>query len=139
MCCKLLICTAVPQNTGGNEHYCGHCTLGCGSAQKQGPNVSWLPDAAKAGAKFIEGFKIEKVLFEEFGGQKRAIGVKGLWTSRNSKGGVDGPLTERTVREVIVKAEKVIVSCGTLWSPIVLLNSGLNVCSAEVECDVLPC
>jgi hypothetical protein len=61
------------------------------------------------------------------GGQKMAVGVKGVWTSRNSQGGVDGPITDRTVREVIVKAKKVVVSCGTLWSPIILLNSGLTV------------
>ncbi len=30
-----------PQNTGGKEHYCGHCHLGCGKGEKQGPAVSW--------------------------------------------------------------------------------------------------
>jgi choline dehydrogenase-like flavoprotein len=117
----------VPQNTGGTEHYCGHCTLGCGTGQKQGPVNSWLPDAAKAGAQYMEGFQVEKVLFDQSSGIKKAIGVKGLWTSRNSRGGVDGPLSERVVREVIVKAKRVIVSGGSLWSPIILLNSGLTV------------
>lgn len=116
---------AVPQNTGGNEHYCGHCSVGCGAAQKQGPVVTWLPDAARAGAKFAEGFRVDKVLFDESGGRKVAIGVKGTWTSRDTSGGVYG--SGRIVREVIVKAKKVIVSCGTLWSPIVLMNSGLDV------------
>jgi len=118
---------AVPQNTGGTEHYCGSCTVGCASGGKQGPIMTWLPDAAKAGAKFAEGFKVDKVLFDESSGTKVATGVKGTWTSRNSQGGTDGPLSERTVREVIIKAKKVIVSCGTMWSPIVLLNSGLTV------------
>jgi choline dehydrogenase-like flavoprotein len=118
---------AVPQNTGGTEHYCGHCTLGCGAAQKQGPVQSWLPDAAKAGATFVEGFKVDHIMFDESSGNKRATGVKGVWTSRNSRNGVDGPISDRTVREVIVKAKKVIVSCGTLWSPVVLMNSGLKV------------
>ena len=27
-------CKAVPQNTGGNKHYCGYCTLGCAAAEK---------------------------------------------------------------------------------------------------------
>jgi choline dehydrogenase-like flavoprotein len=118
---------AVPQNTGGTEHFCGHCALGCGAAEKQGPAVSWLPDAGKAGAKFMEGFQVDKVLFDESSHSKKAIGVRGTWTSRNSQGGVDGPLSGRTVREVIVKAKKVIISCGTLRSPIVLMNSGLKV------------
>lgn len=120
---------AVPQNTGGHEHYCGQCCLGCGSAQKQGPVVTWLPDAARAGAKFVEGFKVARVLFDQSGGTKKAIGIEGTWTSRNSRGQIDGPLSERTIRKVIVKAKKVIVSCGTLWSPIVLMNSGLKVWS----------
>jgi choline dehydrogenase-like flavoprotein len=119
---------AVPQNTGGTEHYCGSCHLGCAAAGKQGPIVTWLPDAAKAGAKFVEGFKVDKVLFDETSGTKVAIGVTGTWTSKNNKGGLDGPISERTVREVIVKAKKVIISCGTIWSPIVLLNSGLKAC-----------
>lgn len=66
-------------------------------------------------------------MFEIVGGQKTAVGVKALWTSRNSTGGVDGPITDKTVREIVVKAKKVVVSCGTLWSPIILLNSGLTV------------
>ena len=119
--------TAVPQNTGGNEHYCGRCSLGCAAAEKQGPIISWLPDAAKSGATFAEGFKVERVLFEDINGQKTAVGVKGIWTSRNTNGGVDGPLSDQTQREVIIRAKKVVISCGALWSPIILLNSGLTV------------
>jgi len=117
---------AVPQNTGGTEHYCGHCTMGCGSGQKQGPVVSWLPDATKAGAEFMEGFTVDHVIFDESSGVKKAVGVKGKWVSRSANDGVEGPLSGRTVREVIVRAKKVIISCGSLWSPIILLNSGLK-------------
>lgn len=118
---------AVPQNTLGHEHYCGYCMLGCGMAQKQGPAVSWLPGAARDGARFIEGYHVERVLFEQTRGKKTAVGVKGLWTSRSASGGVDGPISERTTRELIIKAKKVILSCGALWSPLVLLSSGLKV------------
>jgi choline dehydrogenase-like flavoprotein len=117
----------VPQNTGGNEHYCGHCTLGCGAAQKQGPVVAWLPDAQKAGAKFMEGFHVDKVLFEEVNGVKTAVGVQGVWTSRGKNGTTQGPLSDKTIRPIIVRAKKVIISSGTLWSPMVLLKSGLTV------------
>lgn len=107
----------VPQNTGGAEHSCGHCSLGCGAAQKQGPVMTYLPDAAKAGAKFIEGFKVDHVTFDETSGVKRATGVKGTWTSKD----------RQIVREIIVKAKKVVVSCGSMWTPVVLMNSGLTV------------
>ena len=114
----------VPQNTGGNQHYCGYCTMGCGAAEKQGPVVSFLPDAEKAGAQFIEGFDAQKILFEDINGQKTANGVKGRWVSRDTSGGVQG--NDRTTREVIIKAKRVIVSGGTLQSPLLLLRSGLT-------------
>ena len=114
----------VPQNTAGNTHYCGYCTLGCGANEKQSPVVSFLPDAEKAGAKFIEGFDAEKVIFENIKGKKVATGVQGLWTSRDSDGGVTG--IDQTKREVIIKAKRVIVSAGTLQSPLILLRSGLS-------------
>ncbi len=98
----------VPQNTGGNKHYCGYCTLGCGAAEKQGPVVSFLPDAERAGAQFIEGFEADKVLFETLDGRQIATGVKGRWTSRDSSGGVSG--SDRTCRDVIINAKRIIVS-----------------------------
>ena len=114
----------LPQNSGGSEHYCGHCHLGCGSSDKQGPAVSWLPAAARAGAEFLEGFQVDKVLFDK---SRKATGVVGKWTSRDGNGSVSGSLDQRTRRHVTIKAKKVIVACGSLWSPIVLLKSGLKV------------
>lgn len=114
----------VPQNTGGKQHYCGYCTMGCGAAEKQGPVVSFLPDAEKAGAQFIEGFEAQKVLFEDVKGQRTAVGVKGRWVSRDISGGVQG--NDRTTREIIIKAKRVIISGGTLQSPLLLLRSGLS-------------
>jgi choline dehydrogenase-like flavoprotein len=114
----------VPQNTGGKQHYCGYCTFGCGSCEKQGPVVSFLPDAARAGAKFIEGFHAEEILFTSKDGDKVATGVRGTWVSRDVHGGVSG--TPSTTRKVIIKAKRVIVSAGTMQSPLLLLRSGLK-------------
>lgn len=114
----------VPQNTGGAQHRCGHCTFGCGSCEKQGPVISFLPDAARAGAKFIEGFHAERVIFKTVSGKKVATGVVGSWTSRDINGGVAGEPTTR--RKVILKAKSVIVSSGTMQSPLLLMRSGLT-------------
>lgn len=115
----------VPQNTGNCKHYCGYCTLGCASSIKQGPAVSFLCDAARAGATFIEGFEVGKVLFrQDTGGKKVASGVQGVWTSRDAHlhpGGVQG-----VKRNISIKAKKVVVSCGSLHSPLLLLRSGLK-------------
>jgi choline dehydrogenase-like flavoprotein len=106
----------VPQNVGGSEHYCGYCTLGCWKGEKKGPVNGWFPEAAKQGVKFVEGMQVERVIFEEEKKGKVARGVKGVWTPR-----------EGEKVQVVVKAKKVVVSCGTLWSPVVLMNSGIKV------------
>ncbi|PWY89889.1 long-chain fatty alcohol dehydrogenase [Aspergillus heteromorphus CBS 117.55] len=115
---------AVPQNTGGNEHYCGYCTLGCHSAGKKGPTETFLADAATAGAVFMEGFRADRVIFAETEGGKAASGVEGTWTSRDSYLGETG--LGAVKRKVIIKAQQVVVSCGTLQSPLLLLRSGLR-------------
>jgi choline dehydrogenase-like flavoprotein len=116
---------AVPQNTGGTRHYCGYCTMGCGSCGKQGPTVTFLPDAAKAGAHFIEGLDVGKVLFatDKATGKKTAVGVQGLWTSRDQHGGVSG---DKRTRPVVIKAKRVVVSAGTMHTPTILMRSGLK-------------
>ncbi|ROW11800.1 hypothetical protein VPNG_04976 [Cytospora leucostoma] len=116
----------VPQNSGGAEHFDGHCGLGCASGGKKGPVDGWFPDAARRGAKFAEGFMVKRVLFDEKVKSNRAVGVVGTWTSRGKDGQLDGPDDEKVVREVVVRAKKVIISSGTLWSPIILKNSGLK-------------
>ncbi|KAF1981509.1 long chain fatty alcohol oxidase [Aulographum hederae CBS 113979] len=115
---------AVPQNTGGKAHYCGTCTMGCGSCEKQGPVVSFLPDASRAGANFIEGFNVEKIIFKTIHGVKTATGVSGLWTARDEYGGVSLP--NRRTRPVIINAKRVVASAGTLQTPLLLKRSGLN-------------
>lgn len=113
----------VPQNTGGEAHNCGYCTLGCGSCGKKGPTETFLPDAAKAGATFVEGYDCRQVLFENMlSGERTAVGVRGFWTSRDPQGGVAG--RDRAKREVIVKATRVILSAGPLATPLVLQRSG---------------
>ncbi|KAG5985214.1 hypothetical protein E4U43_006098, partial [Claviceps pusilla] len=118
----------VEQNTAGREHYCGRCHLGCNSADKRGPATSWLPAAGEAGAEFMEGFTVEKVVFADTdgGGGGTAIGVQGLWTARDEDGSVHKPASARTQRRVFIRAKKVIISAGSIWSPILLANSGVK-------------
>lgn len=116
----------VAQNCGNEAHSCGYCTLGCGSGGKKGPTETFLPDAAKAGARFVEGFDVSEVLFEDAAdaAPRIAKGVRGIWTSRDSNGGFAG--ADRTVREVIIHAPRVVVSAGALASPLLLQRSGIR-------------
>jgi choline dehydrogenase-like flavoprotein len=109
----------VPQNTGHGEHQDGYCSMGCWKGQKQGPVNGWLPDAARCGAKFISGFYVNRVLFKKHGGKKVASGVTGTWRPK------DG--SDTSARTVTINAKRVVVSAGSLCSPIILKNSGLKV------------
>ncbi|EEH09589.1 long chain fatty acid oxidase [Histoplasma capsulatum G186AR] len=119
------IAEAGHNNTGNQEHNCGHCTLGCGSCGKKGPQVTFLADAARAGAQFIEGFHAERILFKEGNaGNCLAHAIEGTWTSRDLNRGISGKPV--ITRKVVIKAKKVIVACGSLQSPLLLLRSGLK-------------
>jgi choline dehydrogenase-like flavoprotein len=98
-----------------------------------------LPAAKRNGARFVEGFEVGEILWDDtyttaatvtatgVGAERRAIGVRGTWTSRDEKGGVSSSVEERKRREVVIKAKKVIISAGTLNSPLILMKSGLKV------------
>ncbi|KAH8597623.1 putative long-chain-alcohol oxidase FAO2 [Bisporella sp. PMI_857] len=115
---------AVPQNTGGKRHFDGFCSHGCASTEKLGPANAWLPDAAKCGARFVEGFQVDKILFEHNAGEKVALGVEGIWVSRDDRGTFDGP--NRHSCTLRIRAKRIVLSAGTLWSPVLLLNSGIK-------------
>ncbi|KAL5624042.1 hypothetical protein BROUX41_004102 [Berkeleyomyces rouxiae] len=107
-------------NSGNNkEHYCGRCHLGCGSNSKQGPMTTWLPRAARNGARFVEGFQVQRVMFDEEG--TTAVGVEGAWTSRESAAG-----TKHTRIVQIMARRAVVISAGSLWSPVILKKSGIK-------------
>ncbi|KAI3322933.1 long-chain fatty alcohol dehydrogenase [Xylariaceae sp. AK1471] len=113
-----------PQNTGGAVHNCGSsCGLGCRTGQKQSPSVYWLPAAAQAGARFIEGFDVSKILFAA--DNSKATGVIGRWTSRDTDGNSDSS-KPRVQKIVEVTAKTVILASGALNTPLILLRSGLK-------------
>ncbi|PWN48320.1 long-chain fatty alcohol dehydrogenase [Violaceomyces palustris] len=95
---------AVPQNTGGHTHYCGKCHLGCVSGHKQGGTITWLKDAAEAGASFMTSCEVHRILFDK---DRKAIGALAT---------VDG-------RRVTIRASKgVVVSGGSIQTPALLLR-----------------
>jgi choline dehydrogenase-like flavoprotein len=90
---------------------CGYCFVGCQKGCKQSTMKTYLQDAADAGARFLVGARAERILTE--GG--RASGV--LATVTHDDG---------TTTAVQVSAPTVVVACGAIETPALLLRSGLG-------------
>lgn len=92
----------------------GVCQWGCPTDAKKSMNVSYVPLALQRGAQLITGLKVTQVLTE----RGRAVGVRGRALP-------DG-------RYVEVRARGVIIACGALLSPVLLLKNGLANKSGQV-------
>jgi choline dehydrogenase-like flavoprotein len=90
---------------------CGYCASGCQKGCKRSTLKTFLQDAADEGARFVVGCRAERVTTE--GG--RATGVEAI---------VTGPEGGET--RLRVHAPTVVVACGSVESPALLLRSGIG-------------
>jgi choline dehydrogenase-like flavoprotein len=90
---------------------CGYCFAGCQKGCKLSTMKTFLQDAADAGARFVVGARADRLLVED----GRAAGVAVTVTH------ADGSTTALTVR-----AGTVVVACGAIESPALLLRSGIG-------------
>ena len=81
------------------------------SGSRQGVQRTFLQDAADAGAVFVVNCRADRVTVED----GRASGVEASWTGPGGR-----------TAQVIVKAAQVVVACGALESPALLLRSGIG-------------
>jgi len=99
-----------------NQEACvgaNNCGFGCPTGAKQSTLVSYMPRAMAAGARCLTELRVERLLIE--GG--RAVGVVAR--------AVD-PRTRRPGPEVRVRARAVVVACGAVQTPFLLLQHGLG-------------
>jgi choline dehydrogenase-like flavoprotein len=92
----------------------GVCCFGCPTDAKKSMNVSYVPAALKAGAELFYGCKVERIVVEN----GRACGV----VARAKGAG----------HRLTVRARAVVVSCGSLVTPILLEQNGLCGSSGEL-------
>lgn len=92
---------------------CGVCQLGCPSGGKASVDKAILPEALNHGARILTRARARAVIIE--GG--KATGVVADV--------IDGQ-TEQAIGELRVKADVVIVAGGGLFSPLLLLQSGIR-------------
>jgi choline dehydrogenase-like flavoprotein len=98
----------IPRNAelADDPRYCGYCNAGCQQGCKRSVMKTYLQDAADAGARFLVDCTVERVVVRD----GRAAGV------------------EARVGEtrVEVEAPTVVVACGGIESPALLLRSGIG-------------
>jgi len=89
----------------------GECVFGCPTDAKRSTNVSYIPAALKAGALLVTGAQVERVLLRG----DTAVGVVARVRRAAGK-----PV------DLTVRARRVVVSAGTLWTPLLLARSGVR-------------
>lgn len=102
----------IPRNAAGCEQRCGFCSLGCRYGCSQSTLKTYLQDAYEHEARIVVHCSAEKVLLEN----GRAVGVKAS---------VKDPRTGE-ISSLVIRAGVVVVAAGALYSPLILLHSGLE-------------
>ena len=103
----------LPRNASSDDdpRYCGYCNAGCQQGCKQSTLKTYLQDAADAGARFVIGCAVERVLVRD----GRAAGVTA--TVRGENG---------SEVELTVEAPIVVAAAGGIETPALLLRSGIG-------------
>jgi long-chain-alcohol oxidase len=102
-------CAAMPRNVIGCEQgkICGYCGFGCSIGAKQSAVKTWLADAQEAGARLFIETRAQRVRIEA----GSAVGVE----ARARRG-----------QRVSVRCKTVVIACGAIHTPALLLRSGLR-------------
>jgi choline dehydrogenase-like flavoprotein len=91
---------------------CGYCLAGCQKGCKQSTMKTYLQDASDAGARFVVGAHADRIVV---GPDGRAAGVEATVT-----------LADGSTTRLMIEAPTVVVACGSLESPALLLRSGIG-------------
>ena len=89
----------------------GLCVVGCPTDAKRSSNVSWVPRALRAGAGLATGLPVTRVLMNG----RRAVGVVARGQDRFG-----------APRRLEVRARAVVVACGALHTPTLLMRNGVR-------------
>jgi choline dehydrogenase-like flavoprotein len=90
---------------------CGYCGYGCRHGAKGSTAATYLADAARAGARLVVRCEADRILTQA----GHATGVVGRVRR------ADGAIVNLTVR-----ARKVVVACGSIYTPSLLARSGCS-------------
>ncbi len=100
----------IERNAIGCEQRCDHCTYGCIYGAKQSTALTFLPSAQKNGARFVFDARVDRVVIE--GGAARGV--------------VATCQTGGRTHTLDVASRAVVVACGGIETPALLLRSGVK-------------
>lgn len=89
----------------------GVCVAGCPTGAKRSADVSWVPRALRAGAQLYTGLPATRILMTG----RRAVGVL-----------LEGQDRHGAPRKVEIRARAVVVSAGSLLTPLLLRRNGVD-------------
>ena len=92
----------------------GVCDFGCPTDARRSTNVSYVPAAIRAGAMVITGTRADRVILDG----NRAVGIAAVVLSTGAK--------------LTVRARAVVLSCGALHTPTLLLRQGIACASGQL-------
>lgn len=99
----------IPRNASGCRGS-GVCAFGCPTRGKKSMELNYIPLALKSGAVLYANCRAERIVYEK----TRASHVAASFIN---------PSTGAKTGRLIVKAKVVVVSCGTIHTPVLLKNS----------------
>ncbi|MCK6530220.1 GMC family oxidoreductase [Myxococcota bacterium] len=97
----------------------GYCGLGCAYDAKQSMALTYIPLASNGGALIHANARVRRILFEG----DRAVGLEG---------DVLDPDTDLPRHRLRVRAKLVVVACGSINTPVLLLASGARDPSGQI-------
>ncbi len=111
---KGLPCFPLRRNTH-NCKGCGMCCYGCTSGAKKSMELSYIPKGIQAGLTLFYNARASHILLSD------------SKTAQGTAIDVIHPYTHKVIKRIVIKGKNVIVSCGTMLSPLLLKRSGIAV------------
>jgi choline dehydrogenase-like flavoprotein len=100
----------LPRNAPGCDGQ-GTCPVGCPTDARRSTNVSYIPRALAAGAHLFTGFRVTRLLRRG----RRVVAIEA-----HGRGDQGAP------RRLRIEARAVVLSCGTLATPLLLRANGFD-------------
>jgi len=101
----------------------GVCVFGCPTDAKLSTNVSYMPRALRAGASVFTGMPVTRILTRG----RKAVAIEARGQDRNG--------AKRVLR---IRANAIVISCGTLRSPLLLGDNGVDLPALGKNLSVHP-